>query len=65
MSEHDDSLEIGIAAGLDIPTALVISECDEGGSPTPPASKPSGCAVMLIVIVAALAACAVRVLQNC
>ncbi len=26
MENHDDSLEVGIAAGLDIPTALVLSD---------------------------------------
>ncbi len=42
MSEYDDSLEIGIAAGLDPATALAISECEEDNNPQPPASALSG-----------------------
>ena len=29
MDEHDESLEVGIAAGLDVPTAMVLSERDD------------------------------------
>jgi hypothetical protein len=29
MAKHDDSLEVGLAAGLDVPTAIVLSEDDE------------------------------------
>jgi hypothetical protein len=29
MAEHDESLEVGLAAGLDVPTALAISEADK------------------------------------
>ena len=43
MSEHDESLEIGIAAGLDIPTAMVISE-------EKPPRKPSGCLVVIVLV---------------
>jgi len=34
MDEHDESLEIGIAAGLDVPTAMVISEQTNVEQPT-------------------------------
>ena len=64
MSEHDDSLEIGIAAGLDLPTALVISESDGDDSLTPPTGKPTGCVGMLIVILMTLAACTVFALTT-
>jgi hypothetical protein len=39
MTNHDESLEIGIAADLDVPTAMVISEHDD--EPPKPAGK--GC----------------------
>jgi hypothetical protein len=29
MAEHDESLEVGLAAGLDVPTAIAISEADK------------------------------------
>ncbi len=44
MTEHDDSLEIGIAAGMDVPMAMAISSRDE-----PP--KPSGCSLVLAVVI--------------
>lgn len=49
MSEHDESLEMGIAAGLDVPTAMVISQR--------PDERPSGYSrvVLAVVIVGALA----------
>ena len=34
MDEHDESLEIGIAAGFDIPTAMVIFEQTDVEQPT-------------------------------
>ncbi len=37
MTEHDESLEVGIAAGLDVPTAMVVSERVEDRL-----NKPSG-----------------------
>ncbi len=33
MTEHDESLEVGIASGLDVPTAMVISERAEDRPP--------------------------------
>ncbi len=33
MAEHDESLEVGLAAGLDAPTALALSEDDEQRRP--------------------------------
>lgn len=47
MADHDESLEVGIAAGLDVPTAMVLSEQDEKPRRSP------GCgsvAVWLVVI---------------
>ena len=49
MEEHDESLEVGIAAGLDVPTAMVISERDD--------KPPKGCsqaAVIVLVVVGAV-----------
>ncbi len=34
MPEHDDSLEVNLAAGLDIPTALVLSDRTDVEQPT-------------------------------
>jgi hypothetical protein len=36
---HDESLEVGIAAGLDVPTAMVISERDDEPAKQPPSAK--------------------------
>jgi len=51
MADHDESLEVGIAAGLDVPTAMVLSEQDDK-----PPKRPSGsgCSLFLawLVIVA-------------
>ena len=45
MADHDESLEVGIAAGLDVPTAMVLSEQDEK---PPRRSSGSGCSPFLI-----------------
>ena len=57
MSEHDESLEIGLAAGLDIPTAMVISECEDEQP-----RKPKGCFMVVAAIVAVLAALVAAIL---
>jgi hypothetical protein len=44
----DDDLEIGIAAGLDVPTAIVLSE--QGEDPPPP-EKPRGCLAVIVLAV--------------
>jgi len=55
MGDHDESLEIGIAAGLDIPTAMVIShQDDDDGCPKRSSKKPAGC--LSIAIIAAIVA---------
>jgi hypothetical protein len=46
MTDHDESLEISIDGGLDIPTAMVISEHDDNGGPR----WGSGCGVAAMVI---------------
>ena len=56
MSNYDESLEIGMAAGLDPATALVISENDENKSPTPPSPGGCGCVVVLLLVSASLLA---------
>ena len=45
MTDHDESLEVGIAAGLDIPTAMVLSSQDE--SPT----RNTGCALVFVLAI--------------
>ncbi|HEY4761588.1 MAG TPA: hypothetical protein VIH42_13485 [Thermoguttaceae bacterium] len=47
MTDHDESLEIGIASGLDVPTAMVISE--QGDKPPKPTGK--GCYRMVAVLI--------------
>ena len=47
MAKHDDSLEVGLAAGLDIPTALVISVQEDEDSPR----KGAGCALLAALLV--------------
>ena len=48
MPEHDETLEIGLAAGLDVPTALAISERDDEPPPTPAGCLGGVLAVLLI-----------------
>ena len=50
--DHDDSLEVGLAAGLDIPTAMVLSEVKE---PRPPKSNQRA-GFLIIVVLTILAA---------
>ena len=52
MSDYDDSLEIGIAAGLDVPTAMVISERNDDLEP--PERPTGGCGCQGIAIAAVL-----------
>ncbi len=47
MAKHDDSLEVGLAAGLDIPTALVISAREDGERPR----KGCGCGTVAALLV--------------
>jgi len=51
MSEHDESLEMGIAAGLDVPTAMVISKRPDER----PTGKCYSRVVLAVVIVGVLA----------
>ncbi len=46
MAEYDETLEIGIAAGLDVPTAMVVAQRDEK-----PPRQPSGCLGGLLLVV--------------
>jgi len=55
MTEYDESLEVGIASGLDIPTAMVVSEV-ENKPPGEPAQKPKAGAIVVIVVILVLAA---------
>ncbi len=48
MNEHDESLEVGLAAGMDIPSAMVLSERDG-----PPPRK-SGCGFFFYLALAML-----------
>ncbi|HLA86296.1 MAG TPA: hypothetical protein VJL29_16025 [Thermoguttaceae bacterium] len=43
-NEHDESLEAGIAAGLDIPTAMVISSKEER-------SRRPGCLAVIVAVI--------------
>jgi fumarate reductase subunit C len=52
MEKHNELLEIGIAAGLDVPTAMVISE--EGRPLKPKKKTKAGYAVAVIVGLIAL-----------
>ena len=54
MAEHDDSLEIGIAAGLDVPTALALSEQADDGPPRQPKEKNWNRVVVVVVIAGAV-----------
>jgi len=45
MSDYDETLEIGIAAGLDVPTAMAIAQQDDE-----PPRRPSGCLGCLLVL---------------
>ena len=45
MSDHDESLEVGLAAGMDAPTAMVISARD--GKPARRRIRKSGCSPFL------------------
>ncbi len=47
-----DDLEIGIAAGLDVPTAIVLSEEPQNNQP-----RKSGCAPILILLGCLLGIC--------
>jgi hypothetical protein len=59
MTKYDESLEIGIASGLDIPTAMVISERNDNEEPR---RKPSGKGCNRIVAIAVIAGIVVMVL---
>jgi len=48
MDERDESLEVGIAAGLDVPTAMVLSERDD--------RPPKGCGQVAVIVVVAAGA---------
>ena len=48
--DHDDSLEVGLAAGLDVPTALVLSEA----KPTKTANRRAERAILLLIWIALL-----------
>jgi hypothetical protein len=50
MTDHDESLEIGIAAGLDIPSAMIISEQEK--EPHKPTGK--GCSPTVLAILVGL-----------
>lgn len=54
MAEHDESLEIGLAAGLDVPTAMVLSEVDDRPPPEPQKKSKAGYAMAIIVGLIAL-----------
>ena len=53
MNNHDDSLEVGIAAGLDIPTALVLS--NQADIEQPPKGNSWGRFVVAVLIAGAVA----------
>jgi hypothetical protein len=59
MAKHDESLEIGLAAGLDIPTAMVISERNDDDEPP---RRPTGRGCNRIVAIAVLAGIVMMVL---
>ena len=48
MQEYDESLEVGIAAGLDVPTAMALSERDDK-----PPRKGCGQTAAIVLIAAA------------
>jgi len=61
MSNHDESLEIGIAAGLDVPTAMVISEQTDVEQPTNEKSWSRAVVVAVVVGMVVMAvACLIR-----
>jgi hypothetical protein len=47
-----DDLETGIAAGLDVPTAMVISERDDGEPSQQPTAMAKGWAVLVGILLA-------------
>lgn len=51
MTHHDESLELGIAAGLDFPTALVISEQPDDRPPSEPHGDGYGWPVVLVLVI--------------
>ncbi len=53
MDNHDDSLGVGITAGLDIPTALVLS--DQADAEQPPKGNSWGQLVAVALIAGAVA----------
>jgi hypothetical protein len=59
MTKRDESLEIGMAAGLDIPTAMVISERNDDEEPP---RRPTGKGCGGIAAIAVIAGIAVVVL---
>ena len=61
MSDHNESLEIGIAAGLDVPTALVLSEQTDVEQPT---KENSWNRVVVIAVIAGAVAVAVAYLMR-
>jgi hypothetical protein len=50
LSDYDDSLEVGVAAGLDPATALAISERNNDDEPQPPFQKGCGCAAFAMAL---------------
>ena len=54
MSQYDESLELGIAAGLNVPTAMVISERSDDQPPKEPRGRGCGQAVLVAVIAGAV-----------
>ena len=59
MAEHDESLEVGIAAGLDIPTALVLSGQADPEHPRYPTAKAAGDRAVLVAVIIGVVATAI------
>jgi hypothetical protein len=54
-NEYDDSLEIGMAAGLDPATAMALAQVDDGDrQPSPGPIGGPGCTMVALVCVAVL-----------
>lgn len=50
MTEHDEALELGIAAGLDVPTAMVVSRQAGDRPPEKPSGKGYNWAVFVVIL---------------
>jgi hypothetical protein len=57
MGEFDESLEVGIAAGLDIPTAMVVSERDEPPHQSDGKGSTRGTAIAILFGLAVMVLC--------